>query len=132
MDDRELLERAARAAGIVGGEYCETSGGEPCLYISHLAQRVSAEIGFWAPLTDDGDAFRLLMSLPSLWSMKKMFGPYIEVDVAWGTGRGIVAQEPLPDGADRAAAARRAIVRAAAGITERREAAAAMAEKEQG
>ena len=52
MTDRELLEMAAKAAGIeFDGEWSETdrmsfSGG-----------------GFWNPLTDDGDALRLAAKL---------------------------------------------------------------------
>jgi len=52
--DRELLERAAKAAGMPRGEYCEP-GHEPALYHS--------DYGFWQPLADDGDALRLAVAL---------------------------------------------------------------------
>lgn len=52
MDDRELLELAARAAGIDGAmsdaEYCKAHGPDVITY------------GMWNPLTSDVDAFRLL------------------------------------------------------------------------
>lgn len=55
MDDRELLELAAKAAGI------EHPGGEHCLYGPALwdCQRLC----WWRPLTDDGDALRLAVKL---------------------------------------------------------------------
>jgi hypothetical protein len=52
--DRELLERAAKAAGISG---CFEAGG-----ISRYGRDAEGHneyLGRWSPLTDDGDAFRL-------------------------------------------------------------------------
>jgi hypothetical protein len=55
MTDRELLENAAKAAGI---EFSETGGGS----------RYAPKPGFiqpyvpWNPLTDDGDALRLAVT----------------------------------------------------------------------
>jgi len=52
MNDRELLELAAKAAGMCGHTYgnsfCERVGNDLCK-ADHL----------WNPLTDDGDALRL-------------------------------------------------------------------------
>ena len=55
MTDRELLEMAAKAAGITSVGYgrngIATGRNGPCL------------IGYWNPLTDDGDALRLAHAL---------------------------------------------------------------------
>lgn len=50
MNDRELLELAAKAAGIEG-EY------------SKRANAIVNEDGYWMPLNDDGDALRLAVKL---------------------------------------------------------------------
>jgi hypothetical protein len=52
MTDRELLEAAAKAAGIEFGWI-------------HDTPRIRAEMGWtpWNPLTDDGDALRLAVKL---------------------------------------------------------------------
>lgn len=56
MTDRELLELAAKAAGLVF-----------CMYHQRPARLVQPDIGeakvFWNPLTDDGDALRLAHKL---------------------------------------------------------------------
>lgn len=55
MTDKELLELAAKAAGISGKYYefaCESG-----IIDDHL------DCGFWNPLTDDGDALRLAVKL---------------------------------------------------------------------
>jgi hypothetical protein len=69
MEDRELLERAAEAAGM-DGQWCEFHGmdvgqdaygiGDPCVH------RWGDKL--WNPLTDDGDALRLAVKLNILWS----------------------------------------------------------------
>lgn len=100
--DRELLELAARAAGIEG-EWSKTIGGWDCLITSGHHP--------WQPLHDDGDALRLAVKLG------------IGVDHAamrswayrsWGTPT-VLAQEEFHD-QGKEAATRRAIVRAAAAI----------------
>lgn len=55
MDDRELLELAAKAAGIKhpGGEHC----------INGPAVWDCEALRWWRPLTDDGDALRLAAKL---------------------------------------------------------------------
>ncbi|WP_104910496.1 hypothetical protein [Pseudomonas sp. LG1D9] len=50
MNDRELLELAAKAAGV-DGDY------------SPRANAIVTEDGYWMPLTDDGDALRLAVKL---------------------------------------------------------------------
>ena len=101
MTDRELLEWAAKAAGIeLWHEDVFTDG---------LTKKVSANgIIRWHPLTNDGDAFRLAVQLR------------FEVDVYYGEvasgDEGDRRQTLIGDDTDRCAATRRAIVRAAAEI----------------
>lgn len=52
--DRELLELAAKAAGI---DLSEAQWSEDGFYWMPLGSK------FWNPLTDDGDAFRLMVQL---------------------------------------------------------------------
>lgn len=100
MDDRTLLEDAARAAGI-GSVLCYESA-RACL---RIGDRKSYRL--WRPLTDDGDALRLAVKL-------RLDIDHHEDSVnVWqdyfGTGF-------IPNGDDPAAATRRAIVLAAAAI----------------
>ena len=98
MTDRELLELAAKAAGIevIGG-----AGDEGVLLFNG---------SIWNPLTDDGDALRLAVKL----------GLIVFCDI--GTHTSIADHPTLDDcpdeehGTDPYAATRRAIVRAAAAI----------------
>lgn len=99
MTDRELLKKAARAAGI---EYEWHHG---CGDALHLTAPDATAI-YWNPLTDDGDALDLFVRL--------------EMDVFVRAGRWTEAVGPMgavckePHGGDPHAATRRAIVRAAA------------------
>lgn len=98
MTDHELLELAAKAAGIkaqFSNNYGDFSIGEP---YSHGEIR-------WNPLTDDGDALRLACAL--------RIGITQRVEEVRVANRHISAiYESVVD--DRAAATRRAIVMAAA------------------
>lgn len=99
--DRELLERAAKAAGIELKGWTSISGHEEAV-IGFDAYSVET----WNPLTDDGDALRLVVKLrlhltPSL-------------SVAWASHMAVTETEPM--GGDPYAATRRAIVRAAAAM----------------
>lgn len=120
MTDRELLELAAKAAGIQYSvedeEYYKNHAffglwlvydGEP----SEYAKR------YWNPLTDDGDALRLLTKLPFC----ELYVSEIGATVSWrrsdGSGHGLKCDEYADEhGGDLQAATRRAIVRAAAEI----------------
>jgi len=96
MTDRELLELAAKAAGIDYYTRAQSGG-------------MLTDNGEWNPLTDDGDALRLAVTCGIC------FGPNLDGDraVAYGEdGRNIVELH----GTDPYAATRLAIVRAAAGI----------------
>jgi hypothetical protein len=112
-DDRELLELAAKAAGLgYQGEHCPYGG-------------LKTTGGWWNPLTDDGDALRLavkvgikVMPYPifsnqkhSVVASRRWFAP---PDDDENTYIGSEVVELYGD--DPAAATRRAIVRAAAAI----------------
>jgi hypothetical protein len=99
MNDRELLEMAARAAGI------ELVGGSKTPMV-----RDAGDLDYmreWRPLTDDGDALRLAvklgMTIRNFGHLVSVMAPHqYQVDV-YTNG-------------DTCAATRRAIVRAAAEI----------------
>lgn len=108
MSDDKLLELSAKAAGY---------------HVRHLRGALGYFMsidGFsrWNPISDDGDAFRLSVKL----------GLFVDneqercgaVTVSWGCDAGGShsgsIEEDAPEGGDDYAAARRAIVRAAAEI----------------
>ena len=104
MNDRELLELAARAAGI---EIINAGFFEGPHYKGTTRR--------WNPLDDDGDALRLAVRL----LLDVMFGfdgegNVVGVNANWEGAPAEVIQEPL--GQDIAKSTRRAIVRAAAEI----------------
>ena len=101
MNDRELLEAAAKAAGIT--LMWSTMGG--------IGPRNVETGNTWSPLVDDGDALRLAVERGYVINIDKAVGR-VTAGV-WSNG-GESASEPL--GADPCAATRRAIVRAAAAI----------------
>lgn len=98
MTDRELLEAAAKAAGI---ELRFSAGFE-----DELSPRTWPALELWNPLTDDGDALRLAVKL----KMRVSVG-----QVDWvGNEYGGAFAELGEIETDPYAATRRAIVRAAA------------------
>jgi len=101
MTDRELLELAAKAAGMCGHTYgnsfCERVGNDLCK-ADHL----------WNPLTDDGDALRLAVKCNI-----DMILTHSDIESAFDHKCNQYAE---PRGDDPYAATRRAIVRAAAEI----------------
>ncbi|MCO2436036.1 hypothetical protein FA346_13060 [Pseudomonas aeruginosa] len=101
MNDRELLELAARAAGYQLS-YSYRSLSSPAVPV------VLAETGRWRqwdPLHDDGDALRLAVKLNLTVSV---CGEFTKVSYGWGEGIIEYANE------SKDAATCRAIVRAAA------------------
>ena len=90
--DRELLELAAKAAGI--WDYAEN-----CIDIP------------WSPLTDDGDAFRLAVKLNFNVCKREH-----EVEIFNDDNGEFLCSISISEGDDPCAATRRAIVRAAAEI----------------
>jgi hypothetical protein len=103
MTDRELLEAAAKAAGI---ETCGWRAHEfqPGYFVNPPVE--TGAYAVWNPLADDGDALRLAVRL----------GLHIQPSDTdcWATHLAVTAIEPL--GSDPYAATRRAIVRAAAAM----------------
>lgn len=109
MTDKELLELAAKAAGIKGGVYMDETPnlGIAGIYVFDLFGLATS---YWNPLTDDGDALRLAVKL----------GLHPKVDYS----NDVVFCEFTKDGDevtegllnDPYAATRRAIVRAATEI----------------
>jgi hypothetical protein len=104
--DRELLELAAKAAGI-DGHYSERIGEDWGRYSGRVGIAVRGQC--WNPLTDDGDAFRLAvklgMGMDVLLKSKKTMACIFNQTTQ---------TEAHSD--DPCAATRRAIVRAAAAI----------------
>ena len=102
MTDRELLEFAAKAAGIVIKEW---DYGEP------VVDPTDGNYNFnWNPLTDDGDALRLAVKLKLEIEFSSNF---VNVGTSHCGREWHMARE---SGDDLYAATRRAIVRAAAEI----------------
>lgn len=118
MSDREMLELAAKAAGIFI-ESCPCS--DPKWPLRYDEAKMGKH-GHWNPLVHDGDALRLAVTLriDIEWS-----------DATWGEGFDIVEayhrlDGPYPCmsediGQDAAHATRRAIVRAAALLAQKGE-----------
>lgn len=101
MDDRELLELAAKGAGYTEFNFNEDLG-EMCVK-GH---------GVWCPLSDDGEALRLAVKLEIF--ISRNYDCIVQAcSVSWNS-RGRSLLEPAGD--DPYAATRRAIVRAAAEI----------------
>lgn len=108
MTDREVLEAAAKAAGMTGMKWTGSSLGK---MIDPTRPDETGTVGpNWNPLTDDGDALRLAVKLGL--SIERDFD---RIDVY--RERNLFATEFLyerPTPTDIYAATRRAIVRAAA------------------
>ena len=107
MTDRELLEAAAKAAGIKYTKPHELYSGSLGLA---LEDHVGRQVGNWSPLQDDADALRLAVKLGI-----ELHDPYqYGKACAW-------LREPMLEfwenlAGDPYAATRRAIVRAAAAM----------------
>lgn len=106
MNDRELLELAAKAAGIEKSYYSESDG---LAYLWRSDQRFGDEV--FSPLTDNGDALWLAVKL----NLSADFFDD-EIKVGYTPNDNECDQVSEPVGADPYAATRRAIVRAAAEI----------------
>lgn len=116
MSDRELLELAARAAGL-DGEYArmhQTYGDE---WIDGI--NAGSPI-LWNPLADDGDALRLAVLLRIDINMNRDSVGTLSVNRMGSKPRFCQAAEIFHDDAN--AATRRAIVRAAAALAQMKEA----------
>ena len=115
MEDRELLESAAKAVGMNvltvpwprnpdGWFWCEHSSEGSGLF------RTAAQGTRWNPLADDGDAMRLAV-------VRRVDVVYLgAATVQARAGDGPIATEYVNTGGDHAEATRRAIVRAVAAL----------------
>lgn len=106
MNDRELLDMAAKAAG-----YTVLDG-----WSEIVAQKNEGDLypHKWNPLTDDGDALRLAVKL-NIELRFHLAGDIPGVTATYAASTRIpVCREPW--GSDKLAATRRAIVLASAGI----------------
>ena len=112
MTDRELLELAAKAAGMVGYVHSAINGQEYMAF-----DEGGSQSDYWSPLTDDGAALRLAVKLKIIITFADGgSGPY----VCAGQRLGPFSRERLPVKIfaleEELAATCRAIVRAAAEI----------------
>jgi len=110
MTDRELLEKAAKAAGI-DLQFEGNHESQPGYYgdFKGLPQWET-----WNPVIDDGDALRLAVKLEILVKYDRP----AEVYATYEGSEFEFPEEDLEHNGDRFAAARRSIVRAAAAIGE--------------
>lgn len=118
MTDKELLQAAAKAAGV-SMDLTIRPDGLP-LFSDELGLALDVEPGWWNPLTDDGDALRLAVKLA-----ERSPGASFDLTISkMYDGRGFASagfrsrDNPSCNGSepDVATATRRAIVRAAAAI----------------
>ena len=110
MNDRELLEKAAKAAGI---EYRYEPNSHRFLIEKPTLIAGGQYLAYWNPLTDDGDALRLAVKLKlELF----FFSDRVETHIAGGRVPPVQVISREAFGNDPYAATRRAIVRAAAQI----------------
>jgi hypothetical protein len=107
MDDRTLLEAAAKAAGIRLEWDGDPRDWQPMYYEGKTYH-------VWNPLTDDGDALRLAVKLKVCFVIDN-FMKWCGVHLSDKMGKYDLV-EHFDDWADAAEATRRAIVRAAAAI----------------
>ena len=106
MTDRELLELAAKAAGVEGAYRAQYAGDKEYGGFWHSGV-------CWNPLTDDGDALRLAVKLKLTVQQNEMS---VYVFTHNGTTPYAETNEVHRNEIDPYAATRRAIVRAAAEI----------------
>lgn len=111
MEDRELLELAAKAAGAKMTDYSD--GSTDHWIIEHPRNRWIS----WSPLTDDGDALRLAIKL-EIGVMSKVQRDSSERNISIAITPYEVSQERITEKhrGDPLQSTRRAIVRAAAEI----------------
>lgn len=112
MTDRELLELAAKAAGIVLMNDEKT---EKPWYDDFLGFFSIDDDDYWNPLDEDGQALRLAVKLRMDVETSLVHCGAICADV-WDDGIEEYRSTQEPEGADPLAATRRAIVLAAAAL----------------
>ncbi len=119
MTDRELLELAAKAAGMEGWTWCKE---DLCMRSPPYRTNYGNAHSYWSPLTDDGAALRLAVKLRLTIQLddpdasmagiaaRQMGAPTLDGEGPW------FWKEWNRDSSDPYAVTRRAIVRAAAEI----------------
>ncbi len=110
MNDKELLERAAKAGGVVVIRSRLDDPMHKDLLVENSYRNPFQQAGPWNPLVDDGDALRLAVKL----GLELWFSPSSVTAYHYDLPR--IVRESLEN--DRYAATRRAIVRAAAALVE--------------
>jgi len=111
MNDKELLELAAKAAGIELEWHPYRNGGEPDAFDEWLCE-IKGTRCLWNPLTDDGDALRLAVKLHLTIDRSEIEdAAFVYCD--WQDANSEALEK---HGSDPYAATRRAIVHAAAEI----------------
>lgn len=123
MTDREMLELAAKAAGILLCGYSwigENEDDEECEILEaafvkhHQKQELASK---WNPLTDDGDALRLAVKLRIDASHDEIgMRSFVYVRTVFNDENHIGLSEIFDDESERLDRTRRAITRAAAQI----------------
>jgi hypothetical protein len=110
MTDRELLEKAAKAAGFETAEFQNWPGMDVRYGFTEAIWNGEQ---YWNPLTEDGDALRLAVKLNIDFKCYEQSARALAIDAK---AQRVIASIDEPVGADPYAATRRAIVRAAAAI----------------
>ena len=118
MEDRELLELAAKAASLDYQNYTDCIKDYDSKHRNGPALYAVEEAYSWNPLTDDGDALRLAVKLQM---RLDVFRHSSSASITTYTDR-ILAEEGHSIGQMSDAATRRAIVRAAAAMATARDA----------
>lgn len=116
--DRELLELAAKAAGVICSwaheDEADYSASTEGMWLN--GARSPSNSKFWNPLTDDADALRLAIKL----KISMCYPDWEDTCEVWGDKNAYrsISEDAVDHDNDLAKAARRAIVRAAAEIAE--------------
>lgn len=119
MTDRELLELAAKAAGLnIKAERVDSDDAFMCFVVGRKGTREKVD---WNPLTDDGDSRRLQVALAIdlRFGVSDLYGPYAHARTEVRRGDSIDFHEIcLPMGLlpDANATARRVVLEVAAAI----------------
>lgn len=113
--NRELLELAAKAAGLKDIEYYSYEPGKPWPPIECIKHHIDNEPmpQYWNPLVDDGDALRLAVELDMIISVNRVDG-YTEVSGGYSNADLVSVKKNHDD--DIYKATRRAIICVAAEI----------------
>ena len=117
MTDRELLELAAKAAGIEGYKFMIGAYAKSDAVGLHIRNYGTSNQRVWNPLTDDGDALRLAvkLGLDVCIDSRQENEPHTHV-IGFRDDHTATTIDAIEAHGDPYAATRRAVVRAAAEI----------------